>query len=438
MASEINVGIEQALQWLKGPHDEGFEQYLTRLSEVVKIATNSKVQSLEIITCALEYLPQNEDHQLRVYRGILLVVRNLAPSLDVEYFPLVIQSFHRVWDLEVNEWVSKLRQVYWEILANFQRNQYVEDINSLFSWSAVEVASPVIHLLFRQFYTEDEDVTNENLLHLLRIKENNVLREVHRLYTHINFDEVDHDSKMLIHLLYDLVTHESFAKWINQQSEEIKIEWLELTAIVIQTKDDWNNFQLVGVLVWVESIFSEYSLKLDAESVHDEQLERILSNVLQIFSELAKFKATVQYFEHSSNFLPQLMIVFKVIHENVKRVTMKSKVEEVVNYSHVKSYIIIILSYYCYKSFKNQELVRDLGGLALVLSNCVIDENNPFIKEQAILCVKYLLDQNPKNQQFVANLEAKKTVDDSVLQEVGYKVDIVDGKVNIHKQNSQH
>lgn len=307
-------------------------------------------------------------------------------------------------------------------------------INDLFSWSDLDFPSPVIHFLFRQFYTEDLDVTNESLLRLLKIKENHVLGAIQKLFLKVDFENVDHDSKMFVHLLYDIITHESFSNWVNQQIEEVKIQWLDLTAIVVQTKEDWNNFQLLGLLIWVESIYSEYAPKLNPETIKEETLERVLSNVLQIFAELAKFKATVQYFEHNSEFLPRLISIFKVIHDNVKRLAMKSKIEEVVNYSHVKSYIIIILSYYCYKSFQNQECIREIGGLSLVLSNCQIDENNPFIKEQAILCVKYLLDQNLKNQQFVADLEAQKTVDDSVLQEVGYKVDIVDGKVSINKR----
>ncbi|KAI5962038.1 HEX1 [Candida theae] len=266
-----------------------------------------KLYDMNAVETALRYVPQNEVHQLRVYRGILLVIRNLSPSLNVDYFPLVIVSFQRVWPMDVNEWVSKIRLVYWEILANFQRNQFVEQINILFGWSTVEFISPVIHFLFRQFYTEDIETTNENLLNLLKIKENHVLKTVHQLYLRVDFEKVDHDSKMLIHLLYDIITHESFAKWIDSQNEEEKITWLELGAVIVQTKDDWNAFELVGLLVWVESIFLSCSPKLTPETIHNEQLERILSNSLQICSELAKFKPTVQFFEHSSAFLPRLM-----------------------------------------------------------------------------------------------------------------------------------
>jgi ataxin-10 len=49
--------------------------------------------------------------------------------------------------------------------------------------------------------------------------------------------------------------------------------------------------------------------------------------------------------------------------------------------------------------------------------------------------LKYLLAKNPQNQQFVADLEAKKSVDDDVLQEVGYQVEVVDGKVTVKKKD---
>ncbi|KAI5968030.1 HEX1 [Candida margitis] len=237
----------------------GFEQCLLGLSDLVKQSSNLKVQSLAVVEPALAYVPQNEVEQLRVYRGVLLTIRNLAPSLNIEFFPLVIQSFQRFTQLEVNEWVLKLRLVYWEILANFQRNNFTEEIDYLFTWGDLSFKSPIIHFLFRQFFTEDPEVTNETLLHLLKIRQNHVLNEVHKLYLEVDFENVDHDSKMLIHLLYDIITHESFANWIDQQDEETKIQWLQLATVVVQTKDDWNNFQLVGLLVWAEQIFSKTS-----------------------------------------------------------------------------------------------------------------------------------------------------------------------------------
>lgn len=90
MASEVNAGIELSLQWLKSSSDGSFEQQLSVLSNLVELSSSLKVQSLESIRPALAYCPSNNVQQLRIYRGILLVIRNLAPSLNPDYFPLVI------------------------------------------------------------------------------------------------------------------------------------------------------------------------------------------------------------------------------------------------------------------------------------------------------------------------------------------------------------
>lgn len=83
-----------------------------------------------------------------------------------------------------------------------------------------------------------------------------------------------------------------------------------------------------------------------------------------------------------------------------------------------------------------QNQVRELGGLGVILSNCVIDDNDPFIKERSIMCIKFLLKDNKENQNFVANLESKRVANDETLQEAGYEVDISkDGKLSLKSTN---
>ncbi len=49
--------------------------------------------------------------------------------------------------------------------------------------------------------------------------------------------------------------------------------------------------------------------------------------------------------------------------------------------------------------------------LEIVLSNCAIDDNEPFIKERSIMFLKYALYKNQENQEFVAKLEQRTAVD---------------------------
>ncbi|RCK65148.1 Copper transport protein 86 [Candida viswanathii] len=438
MISLIDTTIDNTLKSLKTSDYSQFDILLADVSRAISDTLthdNSDTVSSDRITQIVEYKPDaTNESNMRLYRGLLMVVRNLAPELDTSFFPTVITSFHHFVDLGDASWVARTIETYWQILANFKRCDYVAEINDMFEWAGkVVVDVPVIHFLFRQFNTLDPEITNENLLTLLKLQDSYTMDTIFDLFNEIEFDkDISHDNKLFIHLLYDIITHESFGNWIAAQLHPQK--WIELACVVVQTKDDWNNYQLAALLSWNYSLFMDHSaLEIDLE---DEKTEEILLGTLHILAELSKFNATKQFIEHYEDFLPRLIKFFKFIHDNVKQITIKTaKIEEISKYPSVKSYIIVILSYLAFESFDNQEKIRELGGLSLVLSNCVIDNNNPFIKEQAIVCLKYLLAKNPQNQQFVADLEAKKSVDDDVLQEVGYQVEVVDGKVTVKKKD---
>ncbi|CAX41593.1 copper transport protein, putative [Candida dubliniensis CD36] len=458
----IDTIINRTLHALENSDYSEFDLLLNQLSFLIKQSANNnnKPAPEERITQILDYTPNdfNQIKTLRLYRGLLILVRNFAPALDIDLFPKVVVSFEKFLKLhQTNEWTDKILEAYWQILTNFQRNEFIAIVNELFGqweckykWSnsLMAVMSPVIHFLFRQFNTQDPHITNENLLHLLKIFEtNHVMNAVYEIFKMIDFTDtnnIGHDYKMFVHLLYDIITHESFQKWIEQQDEEETItKWLSLTSIVVQTKTDWNNYELIALLSWNGSLFMKYAPLLNSNKGNTttngednlNYVEDDLSTIISILAELSQFNATKQYFEHYQDLLPQLIFVFKWIHENIEPITIKNKqIEELGRYSSVKTNIITILSYLSYDSFQFQEKIRELGGLSLVLSNCIIDNNNPFIKEQAIVCLKYLLQKNPKNQQFVADLEAKKVVDDQVLSEVGYQVEVIDGKVEVKRK----
>ena len=459
---DIDTIINRSLYALENSEYSEFDLLLNQLSYLIKqsVNSNNKTASKEQITRILDYTPNsfNQVESLRLYRGLLILVRNFAPSLNIDLFPIVANSFEKFLKAlnQTSEWTDKIIEVYWQILANFQRNEFTEVTNEFFGqWECkykwkdipVSVMLPVIHFLFRQFNTQDPHITNENLLSLLKIFEtNHVMNAVYEIFTIIDFahtNNIGHDNKMFIHLLYDIITHESFQKWIEQQNEEEAItKWLSLTSVIVQTNTDWNNYELIALLSWNGSLFMKYAPLINSNrntTVNGEDdlgyVEDDILAIIAIFAELSQFNATKQYFEHYEDLLPKLIFVFKWIHDNIEPITIKSsKIEEVGRYSSVKTNIITILSYLSYDSFQFQEKIRELGGLLLVLSNCIIDNNNPFIKEQAIVCLKYLLQKNPKNQQFVADLEAKKVVDDQVLLEVGYQVEVIDGKVAVKRK----
>lgn len=99
----------------------------------------------------------------------------------------------------------------------------------------------------------------------------------------------------------------------------------------------------------------------------------------------------------------------------------------------IKSPMVHILSVCVQGNESIQNEIRELHGLEIILANCSIDINNPFVNQRAILCLRYLLANNAANQDFVAKLEAKEAVQTDALKEAGYEVDITDGKVKLKK-----
>lgn len=104
---------------------------------------------------------------------------------------------------------------------------------------------------------------------------------------------------------------------------------------------------------------------------------------------------------------------------------------------NVRGVLIDVITVFVSGNFSNQELVRENHGLEAVLNSCNIDHNEPFIKEKAVLCLKFLLLNNEKNQAFVRELEPQRVdmrpEDEEALARQGYAVDIVDGKVKLDR-----
>lgn len=99
----------------------------------------------------------------------------------------------------------------------------------------------------------------------------------------------------------------------------------------------------------------------------------------------------------------------------------------------IKNKMIFLLCLLGEGNFHVQELARNMHALEIVLSNMMIDQNNPFIRQTSVLCISVLLKNNPSNQDFVSKLEAKEAVPEKDLQDAGFNINVVDGKVKFSK-----
>ncbi|XP_060759205.1 ataxin-10 isoform X2 [Neoarius graeffei] len=94
-----------------------------------------------------------------------------------------------------------------------------------------------------------------------------------------------------------------------------------------------------------------------------------------------------------------------------------------------KAHLIRLIGNLCHGHTANQNQVRELDGLALILDNCNIDSNNPFISQWAVFAIRNILEHNVENQKLVQSMRRQGVADDSILRELGFCVQERDGSL---------
>ncbi|KAF7507944.1 hypothetical protein GJ744_009978 [Endocarpon pusillum] len=74
---------------------------------------------------------------------------------------------------------------------------------------------------------------------------------------------------------------------------------------------------------------------------------------------------------------------------------------------NLKKLIVLVLSSLVWKSPTVQNQIREHGGVEVILGCTQYDAHNPYIKEHAVMCLKFLLEGNRENQGLVESLEAR-------------------------------
>lgn len=72
---------------------------------------------------------------------------------------------------------------------------------------------------------------------------------------------------------------------------------------------------------------------------------------------------------------------------------------------NLKKLVILVLSSLVWKSRTVQDQIRQYGGVEMVVACCTYDGNNPYIREHAVMCLRFLLEGNEENKDLVRRLE---------------------------------
>lgn len=421
--------------------EQDFDVTLAKLSNVVGQTQNETFRE-QLMPCLPSLLVQihcanDLMRYLRLYRGYLLVLRNLMvlkPEVDINSVLGGLQSFKNSVPRSHDMFLKTLL-VFYQILANI--TQYttpqcipqVCDVMSEVELECDELKLPVT-LLLSNLLREPENTYQ--LLH----QGNAIMEYLIQEFSLQNLDQLSEYEVMVCQMFQTIISHESYGSWIkNGQTPQV----LKINQLIIGSKDNWDNYQLVGILSWLFPMVESASHLTIAwfEEKDAEKLQEIhpqLLSLLDCLSELCQFNVAKDFLI-TYKLVETLVPLLRTVHDNigVKNMMKSAPTESKVNidFPHIKSILIEILSYLTYDNFAVQETIRELHGLEIILSNCVIDDNNPYIKERAIICLKYLLHKNPGNQQFVASLEARKEVDSGVLQELNGEVSFNNGNLEL-------
>ncbi|PGH13325.1 hypothetical protein AJ79_03742 [Helicocarpus griseus UAMH5409] len=107
---------------------------------------------------------------------------------------------------------------------------------------------------------------------------------------------------------------------------------------------------------------------------------------------------------------------------------------------NLKKLVVLVLSSLVWQCPEVQNQIRRYGGLEAILACTNFDAHNPYIKEHAVLCLKFLLEGNRENQKVIEGLEAREVVSNEggVLEKGGYEAVISEGKLAIRtKKDAQ-
>lgn len=446
---------------LKNGSDDELEVQISGLGSLLRDTVNDhqirhnlahREDLWEILSSILLEIKPNEDRNApyyRLLRGVLLLVRNLASENFPIDLKIVYSSLQNVKieenDISLNlviAWLQACSNCSQGYILSFEDLGYLDSaLQGPIMWSILttskQARQPLVSIIMKS-------------LESLTVNEYLVKRELSCLVCFLaaevsSLSEIKEPLEFALTEVFEqFICSESFNNWIQSYKDDKDKSLLLVKAgqKIATSREDWDQFQLTAMLAWMYDMFVDISERSKEQLARQEfdQIElqychSIIIRLLDCLSHLCMFDTTRQFLQHYGA-VEKLIHLLASVHQNVERKTLKDqKLEEnIKSFPEVKSAIIEIIAHLAHNTFEVQEQVRSLHGLQIILSCCTIDDNNPFLKERAIVCIKQLLAGNEGNQNFVRSLEAQQVVDDKVLEEVGYEVKINDGKIEYEKR----
>jgi len=92
-----------------------------------------------------------------------------------------------------------------------------------------------------------------------------------------------------------------------------------------------------------------------------------------------------------------------------------------------------------YRCKEGQDLVRDAGGLPIIMSRCTTDFKNPLAREWALLCLRNCCEGNRENQEYIDSINIVQDVvqDEELLSKgISVSIDNASGKIKFNRKDT--
>ncbi|XP_071589403.1 ataxin-10 isoform X1 [Heliangelus exortis] len=181
----------------------------------------------------------------------------------------------------------------------------------------------------------------------------------------------------------------------------------------------------------------EAVLKLTSAADAEDEQALVTIRLLDVLCEMTSNNGQLEHLQALPGLLETAIDTLRLTHlagkqaVNVFTATHTMTGQEEISHPAVgfKSHLIRLIGNLCYKNKANQDKVYELDGIPLILDNCSIDDNNPFVNQWAVYAIRNLTEQNERNQELIAQMEEKGLADNSALESMGLEIEKRDDKL---------
>uniref|UniRef100_A0A8C3K353 Ataxin-10 n=1 Tax=Calidris pygmaea TaxID=425635 RepID=A0A8C3K353_9CHAR len=230
-----------------------------------------------------------------------------------------------------------------------------------------------------------------------------------------------------------------YAKLSNQE----RVTLLELMLEKVSEKNPVNSEEMNVFMSHAEFLAGcfqekcEAVLKLTSAADAEDEEALVTIRLLDVLCEMTSNNGQLEHLQALPGLLETAIDTLRLTHlagkqaVNIFTATHAMTGQEEISHPAVgfKSHLIRLIGNLCYKNKENQNKVYELDGISLILDNCSIDDNNPFVNQWAVYAIRNLTEQNERNQELIAQMEEKGLADNFALESMGLEIEKRDDKL---------